>query len=461
MAYPSQSVVDLVNQRRLANPPRTGEIEEVESGSLAERLGVRPGDRVLALDGRPVRDAVDFGFRTAGQAATLLLERPGAGQVTVQVPETDEPLGIGFANELFDRVITCDNNCPFCFVYQLPKRMRSSLYIKDDDFRLSFSHGNYITLTNLSAEDFARIREQRLSPMYVSVHATDPETRIHLLGGNRKGGRILEQLRELIDARIRIHCQIVFCPRINDGEILTRTLEDLAALHPGTLDIAIVPVAIGDHLKPNRQLWPVTPEVAAATLRQVRPLQRRFQRELGTPFAYLADEFYLLAGERLPGHRHYRDYALLEDGIGLVRRWLHYWTAAARRLPQRLPTPQRVALATGYLGARILEGAVRDLNKKVEGLRVDLVPIPNRYFGKAITVAGLITGSDLRQTLAPLCRNPELRPDEVWIPAVCLRDGVFLDDVSLEDLEATVGTRVVALEETPQAVRQRVRRMAG
>lgn len=460
MAYPSQSVVELVERRRQANPPRSGEIEAVEPGSLAESLGIRPGDRLVAVDGEPVHDYLDFSFRVTDKPALLLLERPGQGRYEVRKPDVDEPLGLVFANELFDRVRICDNNCPFCFVYQLPKRMRPSLYTKDDDFRLSFSHGNYITLTNLSGADRDRIKRQRLSPLYVSVHATDPETRIRLLGGNPKGGRILEELRDLIDAGIRVHCQIVFCPRINDGEVLTRTLTDLAALHPGTLDVAIVPVAIGDHLKPNRELWPVTPEVARAALRRVAPLQRRFLRELDTPFAYLADEFYFLAGRPLPGHRHYQDYALLEDGIGLARQWLHRWAYARRRLPEALPKPRRVALATAPLAAEVLAGAVEDLNR-VRGLQADLVTVVNRFFGEAITVAGLLTGADLLRTLGARQESPETRAAEVWLPAVALRDGVFLDDVSLRDLERDLGVPVHALEEQPRAVVERVRELAS
>ncbi|HEY3280743.1 MAG TPA: DUF512 domain-containing protein [Armatimonadota bacterium] len=455
-AYPSQSVIDHVEQRRKANPSLSGAIEEVLPGSLADRLGIRVGDRLLSMDGEPVLDTLDVMYRAASSAAVLTLERPGTGAYEVTLPEEPEPLGLGFANELFDRIRTCDNNCPFCFVYQLPKRMRSSLYVKDDDFRLSFTHGNYVTLTNLSAEDWARIKEQRLSPLYVSVHATDPDTRIRLLGGNPKGGRILEELRELTDAGIRMHCQVVFCPRINDGEVLKKTLLDLADLHPGALDVAIVPVAIGDHLKANRQLWPVTPQVAEETIAQVSRLQRRFRRGIGTPFAYLADEFYFLAGRPLPGHGHYREYALLEDGIGLARLWQQQWKRARRRLPEGLAAPHRVALATATMGAEVLAETVADLNR-VEGLAVEMVTVPNRHFGEAITVAGLMTGGDLRREVAQL----PYRPDEVWLPEVALRDGVFLDDVRLEDLRRDLGLSLVALPSEPKSMAARVRHLAS
>ncbi len=446
MSYPSDSVIQLTDRPPAARPakrPPAGVIDSVEPGSIADRAGVVPGDRVLAVNRQPVQDLLDYRFRTAGEPAVITVERQNGHTVDLFKP-TDDILGVEFENELFDRIRICENNCPFCFIYQLPKGMRHSLYVKDDDFRLSFTHGNYITLTNLKEADWRRIEEQRLSPLYVSVHATVPEARIRLLD-NPNGGDILTPLRRLIAANIQAHCQIVFCPGINDGVVLDQTLTDLAALCPGTGSVAIVPVAVGRHMKAKRLLTPTSPDLARRTIEQVHAHQGRFLTTLGTRFAFLADEFYLLAGRPLPNHAHYEGYPQLEDGIGMARLFLHRWRYASRQLPAALSQPAHALILTGMLASGVMAPAVERLNR-VEGLRASLVPVENREFGERITVAGLMTGEDVVETLKAAVRDAPQPYTEIWMPDVALRNGVFLDDAPVRALTDATGlpTRVLA-----------------
>ncbi|MBW3622102.1 MAG: DUF512 domain-containing protein [Armatimonadetes bacterium] len=459
MPYPTDSVIQLTERPAEARPRKkapAGVIETVEPGSIADRASVIPGDRVIAVNRRPVSDLLDYRFQTTGEPAVITVERQNGHTVDLFKP-TEDSLGVEFENELFDRIKICSNNCPFCFIYQLPKGMRHSLYVKDDDYRLSFTHGNYITLTNLKEEDWLRIEEQRLSPLYVSVHATVPEARIRLLE-NPDGGDILTPLKRLIRARIQVHCQVVFCPGINDGEVLDQTLADLAALYPGTQSVAIVPVAVGRHMKAKRMLTPTSPELARKTLDQVHRHQERFLDTLGTRFAFLADEFYLLANRPIPGHDYYEGYPQLEDGIGMARLFLHRWRYASRRLPDALPALKRILILTGVLAGRTLAPAVERLNA-VENLHVDLRAVENREFGERITVAGLMTGEDVVDTLKDAVAQSAY--DEVWIPDVCLRNGVFLDDVPVRALTDATGIPTRVVENTGDALVDAVEALAA
>lgn len=428
-------------------------ISSVEPDSPAALAGVVPGDRLLSLNGAPVADVLDYRFRTAGEHAVALIRKP-SGELLEVHKAPDEDFGIAFESDLFDRVRLCRNNCPFCFVYQLPKGLRPSLYIKDDDFRLSFIHGNYITLTNLSEQDYRRIEEQRLSPLYVSVHATDPKIRGVLLG-IRGEADVMAPLRRLASAGICIHCQVVLCPGINDGGVLCRTVDDLSSLHPAVASVAVVPVAVGKHMPAKRAISPVTVHTALRTLRIVRSLQRRFRRELGTRLVWAADEFYLMSGVPLPGRTHYEGFPQLEDGIGIARLFLDRWRYARHCLPKRLPRPRRIAVVTAPLGASVLSRALLDL-EGVAGLTAELVVVTNSLFGERITVAGLMTGRDVTAALAA----STAKYDEAWIPAVALRDNRFLDDLTPEEVSAGAGVPVRVLEPWPRGILQRLRIIA-
>jgi putative radical SAM enzyme (TIGR03279 family) len=320
-------------------------VETLAEGSAAERSGVRVGDRILSVGGAPVRDIVDWRFHTAGERIEIALQRAGEDDPrTVAVEKGyDEDLGIGFPDDLFDNIHICKNKCVFCFLYQQPKGLRPSLYIKDDDYRLSFLHGNYVTLTNLKPGELERICEQKLSPMYVSIHATDPASRGVMLG--RKGPEpILPYLNALADAGIQIHGQVVLCPGYNDGEHLEQTIRELAELHPqkrgtygGVLSLAVVPVGITQFRDRLAPVTVVSRDYAGALIDRVEQHRERFRRELGGRFVFLSDEFYLGAGRDIPPRSHYEGFPQLEDGVGLVRLFLDELAKLEKRLPAAVP----------------------------------------------------------------------------------------------------------------------------
>ena len=405
----------------------------------AEAAGLRPGDRVVAINGHALRDAIDFQFHGGDERLALSVEREGARHVLSVARSAGTELGIELEAPRAAEIATCANKCVFCFIHQLPKGMRKSLYVKDDDFRLSFLHGNYITLTDLEEAELARIVEQRLSPLYVSVHATDPALRWELLGRPRLTAEILPRLERLAKARIRMHAQIVLCPGLNDGAHLERTVRELAPLHPHVATTAIVPVGLTRHRERLPTLRTLRDDEARALVARVDAWQREFLERLGSRFVFLGDEVYLQADVPLPDADAYEGFAVAEDGIGLVRRFEDD-VARARRRRRSGPAPRAVTLVTGTLYAPRLERLVAangDATARVAA-------VPNQFFGGTVSVAGLLTGQDIARHLATL---PALG-DAVVVPAVALRDrdGVFLDDMTPRDLEALVGVPVRVVE---------------
>lgn len=436
-------------------------ISHVERGSLGEELGLQPGDVVLAVNGKRLMDMLDYRFHVTEEEVELTVQR---GEQTLVFAVEKEPydlLGIEFENDLADKIHTCNNKCVFCFIHQMPKGMRRSLYLMDDDFRLSFLYGHYVTLTNVTEEEFQRILEQKLTPMYVSVHATDPDLRGRLLG-KREPVPILPILRRLHAGGVDVHAQIVLCPGWNDGEALRQTLSDLALLHPavtrqraGTLSVAIVPVGLTQF---RQRLTPLTaPDRAYAQrfIREVRAMEPRFQQRLGTRFAFLSDEWFFLAGQPIPGRRYYEDFPQLEDGVGTVRLFLERASRLARRLPDSLPRPVRMTLVTGELPAAVIE-RFADILQRVRGVELNVCVVPNRFFGGTVSVAGLLTAQDIVDTLSRFPAHPT-----VVLPSICLREGyLFLDDVTVEQFEAQIGRRVLVVEPHPAALWRAIRRMA-
>ncbi len=428
-------------------------IARVESGSLAEGLGLQPGDAVLSVNGKRVMDTLDYRFHVTEPYVELTIQR---GNETLTLATQKEPydlLGIEFENDLADRIHTCNNKCVFCFIHQMPKGMRRSLYLMDDDFRLSFLYGNYVTLTNLTEEEFQRILEQRLTPMYVSVHATDPDLRGRLLG-KREPAPILPVLQRLHEGGIDVHAQIVLCPGWNDGDALRQTLYDLAMLHPavtgkraGTLSVAIVPVGL---TKFRQKLTPLTPPdraYAQRFIREVRAMERHFRKRLGTRFAFLSDEWFFLAGEPIPGRRYYEDFPQLDDGVGTVRLFLDRACHVARRLPLALPRTVQMTLVTGELPAAVIERFARML-QRVQGVELNVCAVKNHFFGGTVSVAGLLTAQDIADALARVPTYPT-----VVLPSICLReDHLFLDDVTVEQFETQIGRRVLVVEPHPAAL---------
>ncbi len=424
-------------------------VAAVRAGTPAAAGGLISGDRVLAINGQRLRDAIDFQFHAGEDRLDLDVERDGA-PLRLTLRRGSAGLGLELVPPRPAEIATCANKCVFCFIHQLPKGMRRSLYVKDDDFRLSFLHGNYITLTDLGEADLERIVAQRLSPLYVSVHATDPELRHRLLGRPRGSAEILPRLERLAKAGIRMHAQIVLCPDLNDGPQLERTVAELAPLHPQVATAAIVPVGLTRHRERLPELRGLTADEARALVATAEGWQRRFLATLGSRFVFLGDEIYLLAERPLPPAPAYEGFPIVEDGIGLVRR---FEDGFARGVARRRPTaPTAVTLVTGEMfGPRLASLLER------AGLAgpVRVAAVPNELFGRAIGVAGLLTGRDIQRHLATL---PELGR-AVLVPAVALRDldGVFLDDVTPADLARDLGVPVRVVEPSPGALLRAVR----
>ena len=422
-------------------------VAHVRLRSAAAEGGLIAGDRLLSINGVTLRDSIDFHFQAGEETLRVALEREGRAASLTLHRRPGRDLGVELLPPRPAEISTCANKCVFCFIHQLPKGMRKSLYVKDDDYRLSFLHGNYITLTDLTEEDLERIETQRLSPLYVSVHATDPALRHALLGNPRVKGDLLPRMTRLAASGIRMHCQIVLCPDLNDGAHLERSVKELVDLHPGVATVAVVPVGLTAHRERLPRLRVHTPDEARGVVTTVEGWQRDLLPRLGTRFVFAADEFYLQAGLEPPPGCDYEGYPLLEDGVGLVRRFSDGFLRAMRRLPRAVEPPRSVSVVTGEMFAPRLTALLEKVT--VEGLSVTVSPVSNEFFGGNIAVAGLLTGRDI---LRQLSRVP--LGDLVLLPAVALRDaaGVFLDDLTPADLEAQLGVPVAAVEPTPRAL---------
>src|SRR4029450_11808328 len=383
-------------------PRRQRETDGVVVGAVAargpaRRGGLRPGDRIVAINGQPVRDVIDFHFNAGEARLTCAGGRDGgAGSVVVERRGAD--LGLELLAPTPSEISTCANKCVFCFIHQLPRGMRKSLYVKDDDYRLSFLHGNYITLTDLEEPELRRIETQRLSPLYVSVHATDPALRHPLLGAPRVKRDLMPIMVRLGRAGIRMHAQIVLCPGWNDGAALERSIRELAALHPAVTTAAVVPVGLTAHRERLPDLRTLTADEARALVTTLAGWQADFRLRLGTRFVWGGDELYLQAGLPIPSRAVYEGFPVVEDGIGLVRRFEDDWARVRRRAPARLARPRTVTVVTGEMYALRLERLVAGL--AVKGLDARVRAIRNEWFGGSVQVAGLLTGADIQRQLA-------------------------------------------------------------
>lgn len=419
------------------------EITEITPESLAAELELEAGDRIVKVNGRTVRDYLDFRFHTGGETELVLEVRKRSGEdweIEIERGE-GEDFGLGF-EQIAPR--QCANECLFCFCKGNPETARPSLFVRDEDIRLSFLYGNYTTLTSITEDEMRRVIEQRLTPQYVSVHATDLDVRAHLLGVDRKRADISAKMRRMLDAGIEIHAQVVLCPEINDGEILERTIRYLAAEFPRVRSVAVVPLGLTRY-NTDERLTPVTPEFCRRTIRQLKPIQRELRERLGTTFAFLGDEIYLRAGSSVPDRKHYGDYPQIEDGIGMVRAFENDFAALRRRL-ERLAQKREVArvsatVMTGTLFAPVLKKLLEGLNERF-GTRLNVVAVENSYFGGDVSVAGLLTGADY------LAARARVRGDFVIIPATSMKsdENIMLDGMRFEELESEMGLPVRALD---------------
>ena len=421
-----------------ASPSRQPEpavVASVESGSIGEELGFEPGDQLLSINGVRPRDLIDYRYLIVEEELTLEV-RDSAGELhCVELEkDADDGLGLGFTEALFDGLRQCTNRCPFCFIDQQPPGHRDSLYLKDDDYRLSFLYGSYLTLTNLSDADWERIEQQRLTPLFVSVHATDPDLRSTLLE-NPRAGKLLQQLEWFAQRKLQIHAQVVVCPGLNDGDALLNTLRDLARFAgvewPAVLSAAVVPVGLTRFRPPGDGLRAVTPEDAWRVIDAVEPLQSEFQGRFGSRFVWLSDEWYLIAGRPLPPRVSYEDLPQQENGVGTIRAFLESLDEATESLPERVVEPLRSSWVVGRLVDQALETVTERLNG-IEGVSLQMHGLPSPYWGQDQVVTGLLTGQDLLDGL----KDQDLG-DQLLLPSVMLRQGqpVFLDDMTLDQVQ--------------------------
>lgn len=433
-------------------------ITEVASESLAAELELAPNDRIVRVNGRIVRDYLDFRFQTAGETdLTLLVKKPNGESWELEIErEEGEDFGL-----MFEQIVPrqCANECLFCFCKGNPEDARPSLFVRDEDIRLSFLYGNYTTLSSITDDEMKRIIEQRLSPQYVSVHATDLKTRAYLLGVDEKRADISDKLKTLLDNDIELHAQVVLCPTINDGAILEKTLRDLTAHYPKVISTAIVPVALTRYNTDDR-LTKVTPEFCQQTIKQVEKLQKEFRQNLGKTFAFLGDEIYLKAGFPIPSRRHYGNYPQIEDGVGMIRSFLnsfenllkkiHHKDTVTQSFPKNVRTHELAikpknnlksqiskpkslngTILTGEMFAPILRQEIEKLNSLI-GSKLQVLAVPNTYFGGDVAVAGLLTGKDF------VAMKDKIAGDFVIIPPHTVKsdEPILLDGMTFDELKS-------------------------
>ena len=429
-------------------------IAKVLSGSVGEELGIEKGDVLVSVNGDPVEDVFDWRALIADESFTLLIRKASGEEWEIEVElDEDEDMGLVFENDLMSNYRSCANRCIFCFIDQMPKGLRETLYFKDDDSRLSFLQGNYITLTNMRDKEISRIIRYRMEPMNISVHTTDPELRVRMLG-NRRAGMVLRYLKDLYDAEITMNGQIVLCKGWNDGEALHKTLVDLLEYAPVMQSVSVVPVGLTKHREGLQHLDPFEKEDAEAVIREVEQIQREAMRKCGMHFVHASDEFYITAGREFPPAKEYDGYPQLYNGVGMARLLLDEAEAEVHRLKKDGKNLKQV-FATGMAAAPLLRRVRAMVDEKFPGHDNEIVAIRNDFFGEHVTVAGLVTGQDLLKQLQGIDSSSVL-----YLPNCMLRSGeeVFLDDVTRTDLEKTLGVRTRILQGGGDAL---VRAMCG
>lgn len=410
-------------------------VNKVEENSIAEELEIQPGDEILSIDEQKLSDMIDYNFLCKSEFLTLVVKKIDGEIEEIEIEKDfDEDLGIIFESAVFDKIKPCLNKCIFCFVDQQPKGLRDSLYIKDDDYRLSYLQGTYITLTNLTAKDKQRIETLGLGPFYISVHTTNPKLRVEMLK-NPNAAKILTHLKWLGKNHIPVHLQIVLCPGYNDGEELKRTLDDLKKLK-NVLSIAIVPVGITKFRK--EKLNPVSKEIAAETIE----IAEKFNREIGKNIVCCSDEFFLLAKKEIPSTKYYGNFSQLEDGVGAIRLLTDDFVSHKKKLPKSINEPHKIIFATSQLAKPAMKEISKLLNK-VKNLSTEVVAITSNYWGEGITVAGLITSEDLIESLKGL------EADIIIIPSVMLRPYTqdFLDGNTLDYVKEKTGLNFLVIND--------------
>ena len=424
------------------------EIESVEKDSIAEEIGFESGDSIISINGKKPRDLIDYQILISEEILdiSVLDKNKKIHNISIE-KDQDDNLGINFKDALFDLIKQCNNQCPFCFIDQQPNGKRKSLYIKDDDYRLSFLYGSYLTLTNLNKNDWNRIFTQKLSPLFVSVHSTDPKTREKLLK-NKKASQILNQIEWLEQNSIQIHAQIVVCPKINDGKILEKSIYDLAKFYKKSvktvLSTSIVPVGLTKFRPENDGLIPISKEYARETIKQVEKIQKSLQKIIGTRFCWLADEWYLIAGIKLPSYKTYENMPQESNGVGSIRSFLKTLETSTKSLPAKIDRQRKVSWIVGKLVYESIVPIVNKLNN-IDGLTVNLYGLPSIYWGQEQVVTGLLTGEDLISGL----QSKDLG-EIIYIPSIMLKlnTDLFLDDKNITEVSNKLKTKIHVLDDT-------------
>lgn len=415
-------------------------IEKIIEGSIAEAKGISAGDVLLKINGKDIRDVLDYRFYINDSKLTLAL-KTAEGKLRVVLIRKDEfeDIGLEFETYLMDKQRSCKNKCVFCFIDQLPKGLRDSLYFKDDDSRLSFLFGNYITLTNLDDAEVQRIIDMHISPVNVSVHTMNPKLRVEMMK-NPHAGSSLEYLKRFADAGITLNTQLVLCPGINDGKELEFSLKQLFKLYPAVQSVAAVPVGLSDHREKLYPLEAYTPETAAGVIDTIDRYNEEFRRENGTVIAYAADEFYIKAGRKMPDEDYYNGFPQLENGVGM-------WALLKSEFMQALDgcgieeKSRAVSVVTGKAAYPLISELANEAMKKIKGLGINVIEAENRLFGEMITVSGLLCGADIYSAVC----GRELG-EELIIPPNCLKNGseLFLDDMTVSELSEKLCVKVTA-----------------
>ena len=410
-------------------------IVKVLKNSIAEELEIEPGDELLTVNGSVIKDYIDYKYQISDNLVNLEIKKKDEEVWELEIEkEYDEDIGIVFENPLMDNIKVCSNKCIFCFIDQLPKGMRKTLYVKDDDSRLSFLYGNFITLTNLSEDEFERIIKYRISPIKVSVHTCNPELRKYMMGNDRDMD-ILHSLKRLIDAQITVDCQIVLVRDVNDKEELTRTINDLSSLHPGLRSVAVVPVGLTKHRKKLLELKPFDKESARDVVKQVTEIQEKLLKKIKTRFVFIADEFYILSEYDFPPYEAYEDFNQLENGIGMCRLFKSQVEEVLENLRYERVLKDEVTFVTGAAAYELMVELAEKIMSRVN-VKINVVKIINNHFGDKITVSGLITGKDIVEQLKGKNYKNLILPDNM------INDNkVMLDDMEIKDLERELNTK--------------------
>lgn len=416
-------------------------IVSVLRNSIAQELEIEPGDELISVNGASIQDYIDYKFQISDDEIELEIKKPNGEVWEFEIEkEYDEDLGIIFENPLMDNIKVCSNKCVFCFIDQMPKGMRKTLYLKDDDTRLSFLYGNFITLTNLSDDEINRIIRYRISPIKVSVHATDLNLRNEMMG-KKDGKDVMIYLKKLADGGITVDCQIVLCKDINDKEVLNNTIDDLIKLYPSVRSVAVVPVGLTDYRDKLYKLNKFDKESSLELINQIVKKQNYLLQKHGTRFVFIADEFYVLSESEFPAYDSYEDFDQIENGIGLFRLLEREIDDSINNIKKIEDTNKRFTIVTGAAAYDIMCELSNKISKKT-GIEINVVKIINECFGKNITVAGLVTGKDIINQLK------DKGYKNLIIPKVMVEfeDNIFLDDIKIEDLERELDTKVYVCE---------------